>query len=58
MKIHKTNVKTSGHVKIMFFLRSLKSAWDCEKPPKVQLDVVDLQNISFLRRYWAILFQA
>ena len=37
----------------MFFLRSLKSAWDYEKPPKVQRDVVDLQNISSVGAFYA-----
>ena len=37
----------------MFFLRSLKSAWDYEKPPKVQTDVVDMQNISSVGAFYA-----
>ena len=37
----------------MFFYRSLKSAWDYEKPPKVQRDVVDMQNISSVGAFYA-----
>ena len=37
----------------MFFLRSLKSAWNYEKPPKVQRDVVDMQNISSVGAFYA-----